>query len=430
MRLVFAAFLFGLLAPVDAQPAGPEGSWTGHWVRDGSILEVETTFARTDSGYRGSFSSEQLRVVGIPFTKIRFEAPTLTWDLVGDFDTTTFQGTLRGDTLDGQFAAGKAAGTFRLTRRLVVPPPLAEEEVSFPNGDVRLGGTVIYPAGQGPFPGVVFLHGSGAEGRWASRYLATAFARRGVAALIYDKRGVGASTGDWRAVGFEELVKDAGAAVDLLRSRPRIDPSRVGIHGHSQGGTYAPGVAALNRDVAFVVGSAAAGTPMAETEVYSISNNIGIKTLPAADREAAERYVRALVATAYDGASRSGFEAVWREVRGRPWAFEPPPDTNFYWTFSRRIASFDALAEWRRVTAPALLVYGEADERVPPRRSAELIGAAYRGAPGARLEVLFFPGADHTLRLRPSSPNGFAWPTTAPGYPARVIDWVLEAIRR
>ena len=187
-----------------------------------------------------------------------------------------------------------------------------------------------------------------------------ALARRGVAALIYDKRGVGASTGDWQQAGFEELVGDASAAVETLRSRPRIAADRVGVHGHSQGGTIAPWVASENPHTAFVVGSAAGGIPsMAEMEFYSVSNYLGVSRMTEPDRGLAERYVRALVATAYQGAPRTEAEAIWQEVRDRPWAFPVPEASDPYWRFSRRIASYDALVWWRGVTVPVLLVYGE-----------------------------------------------------------------------
>src|SRR5262245_29323081 len=261
----------------------PAGRWVGQWERDGSVLEVEMTFERTAKGYEGAFSSDQLRVVRIPFRQIRYEEPRLSWELAGDRSTMVFDGTLQGNSLSGRFRDGDAPGTFRLTRSMSDSGQLEEKEVAFSNGPITLGGTVILPAGPGPFPGIVFLHGSGAEGRWASRYLAYAFARHGIAALIYDKRGVGASTGDWRQAGFDDLVGDAAAAVDALASRPHVAPDRVGIHGHSQGGTIAPWVASANPRVAFVVALAAAGMPMADTELYSLSNSIGLKDLTGAD---------------------------------------------------------------------------------------------------------------------------------------------------
>ncbi len=240
-----ALLLSGLLAVstvgLPAAHADPTGTWVGHWEREGSQLPVETILTQTDSGFAGSFSSPQLRVVGIPFRQIRYAAPQLSWELVGDVSTTMFDGAITGDTLAGSFRDADQVGTFRLTRAPHVAPAFAEEAITFASGPVRLSGTVIYPAGAGPFPGVVFVHGSGAEGRWASRYLADAFARQGIASLIYDKRGVGASTGDWKAVGFAELVADASAAIDSLRARPRIAPDQVGIHGHSQGERSPPG---------------------------------------------------------------------------------------------------------------------------------------------------------------------------------------------
>ncbi len=178
---------------------------------------------------------------------------------------------------------------------------------------------------------VVFLHGSGAEGRWASGYLAHEFARRGVAALIYDKRGVGRSTGDWRTAGFAELVHDASAAVEALRSRPQVSPGNVGIYGHSQGGTIAPWVAAENQHVAFVIGAAAGGVSMAEMETYSIGNAMNIRALPAGEEPLAEYYLSVLVATAYEGGSRSDLDAAWERVRDRPWAVAPPPASDYYW---------------------------------------------------------------------------------------------------
>jgi pimeloyl-ACP methyl ester carboxylesterase len=281
----------------------------------------------------------------------------------------------------------------------------------------------------GPFPGIVFLHGSGAEGRWPSRYLAHEFARRGVAALIYDKRGVGRSTGDWRAAGFLELVHDASAAIETLRSRRGIAPGSVGIYGHSQGGTIAPWVACENRHIAFVVAAAASGVSMAESEIFSLENSLNVRGMRPAEKHLADRYVRALVAAAYGGAPRSELDRAWKAVRGRPWASPPPPRSHFWWSFSRRIAGYDALQFWRRVTVPALLLYGEKDERVPPRPSAARIGEAYLGGDGLRLDVIFFPLADHSYRLPP--PTGtFAWPKISPGYPERMIEWVLDVSKR
>lgn len=429
MFVVMAVGVFGVPTGAAQAPAAQQelsGSWVGVWERDGSALDVELVFARDAAGYTGSFSSDQLRVVGIPFERVRFEAPRASWALAGDATTMLFDGTIEGDTLAGRYDEGPAAGTFRLTRRKSPPQPVRGEDVSFANGAVSLSGTLVRPAGDGPFPCVVFLHGSGGESRWASRFLANAMARNGIAGFIYDKRGVGTSTGDWRQAGFEDLVGDAVAAVDAMRTRPGIDPTRIGIHGHSQGGTIAPMVATASAHVAFVVGSAASGVSMAECEIFSLDNAVGARGLPDTERVLAERFVRAVVATAYDGAPREKMVAAWQAVRDKPWAFEPPAETDSYWAFSKRIASFKPLDHWRRVTVPALLVYGDADERVPARASATRIADAYLGAGGRSVTVHVFPGADHTFRLGSAAPGKFAWPRSAAGYPDVVVEWIRK----
>src|SRR5579883_2785037 len=109
--------------------------------------------------------------------------------------------------------------------------PIREEEVAFHNGSVRLGGTLLLPQlpdAQRLCPGVALVHGSGDDPRDDYRIFAEYFAARGIATLIYDKRGVGASTGNWRSGTFAELAGDALAAVHLLAARPEIDPQRMG----------------------------------------------------------------------------------------------------------------------------------------------------------------------------------------------------------
>ena len=127
------------------------------------------------------------------------------------------------------------------------------EEVTFRNGAVSLAGTLTLPSGIKPHPAVVFIHGSGPDSRENYSFYAELFARHGIATLIYDKRGVGASTGDWRRVHFRDLAEDALAGVRLLRSHKDIDASRIGLWGGSNGGWVAPLAASLSNDVAFVI---------------------------------------------------------------------------------------------------------------------------------------------------------------------------------
>ena len=114
------------------------------------------------------------------------------------------------------------------------PPRVRDEPVTFTNGDVAPSGTLMLPAAARPVAGIVLLHGSGPEPR--NLDMARWFAEQGVAALTYDKRGVGASTGDFRTVPFMDLHLDGLAGVAFLKRRRDVDASRVGVWGLSQGG--------------------------------------------------------------------------------------------------------------------------------------------------------------------------------------------------
>lgn len=133
--------------------------------------------------------------------------PKLNNQLVGDATTNVFDGELTGDTIAGQFREGDAGGTFSIRRVDSKPPTFKQEEVSFRNGDVTLSGTLLLPLTKETHAAVVFLHGAGSEGRYAARFLAEYFTRHDIAALIYDKRGVGKSTGDWKRSDFTDLLE-------------------------------------------------------------------------------------------------------------------------------------------------------------------------------------------------------------------------------
>src|SRR5262245_56982969 len=138
------------------------------------------------------------------------------------------------------FATAILAGLVACASSAAPPQPIPR---FFENGDVRLAFTLDLPTGHGPFPAVVLGHGSGKTTRdqliWAARHLTSL----GFAVLRFDKRGVGESTGTYVFVGtkdspwvFPQLASDVAAGIRFLRSRPEIDPKRIGLFGTSQAG--------------------------------------------------------------------------------------------------------------------------------------------------------------------------------------------------
>jgi len=347
----------------------------------------------------------------------------LSFQVRGDRSTLEFTGTLHGDSLSGAFREGSRDGQFAFRRGVPDAMRHDEREISFQSGNVTLAGTLILPQSAGRVPVVVFLHGSGAESRWASRYLANQSASRGIASFIYDKRGVGTSTGDWRSASPDDLVQDAVAAVARILEEPRVDSKRVGIHGHSQGGTLAPMVAVRSPHVAFVVASAAAGQPMDSVELYSVLNFALPNARTARDSADAIGYATLLVKAAYWSKPRTIVDSLAGVFKDRSWFFPPPPIDNPYWTFSPAYAMYQPLEWWQKVRVPVLLIYGAEDKRVPPVESSNRIHAALAASGNRNVTTRIIAGADHTFRLRPG-PSG--WSVTPAAYTSSLMSWLGE----
>lgn len=225
----------------------------------------------------------------------------------------------------------------------VAGPALADlgyREVAFENGDLRLGGLMFMPEGDGPFPAAVFIHGSGTSRRDNPWYLSVAaeLQERGIAVLLPDKRGSEQSGGDWRDTSFEDLATETAAAFRFLARQPRIDAHRIGLVGLSQGGWIAPVVAARVPEVALAVSMSGAGVTTEEQLLFEEINNIQqMGTYP---------FVARLIAPITTRRIRQS--ETWRPTAG-----------------------FDPMPYWAKVEAPVFAAFGGGDTNVPVEDSVE-----------------------------------------------------------
>ena len=176
----------------------------------------------------------------------------------------------------------------------VGPFPYTTEEVSFANGDAVLKGTLVLPDGYcRKTPVLIMVTGSGLQNRDEEIYehkpfavIADALARAGIATLRYDDRGFGESTGDLVLCTTEDLKNDALAGIDLLRKR--FD--KVGVIGHSEGGTIALMLAAENK-ADFIVSLAGMVVSGKETLLWQNRVSLAAAGIPA---ETIDSYYKAL----------------------------------------------------------------------------------------------------------------------------------------
>jgi dipeptidyl aminopeptidase/acylaminoacyl peptidase len=375
----------------------------------GSRTKAIVDFERDANGsVSASISVPGERLLGKPLTRLRYEPPHVHFELSAPERTIVFDGARDGDVLSGTLHGGDVSGPLSLRRTGDVPSvPYAQEEVRFKNGDVALAGTLLLPPAPGRHPAVVLIHGSSTPSRNDYRFYGDLFARRGVAALIYDKRDVGGDLGGASRVDLRDLAGDALAGVALLKARGDIDPRRIGLWGHSQGGWVAPIAAAQSSDVAFVISFSGPGVTYAEVTRYADATRLRAHGATEDDvREAMEALARVDDYVRRGGDQRE-LQATLDEAWRRPWASRttlprrvPSPEEIRTWLRWRDL-DLDPSIYWERITVPALVLFGELDDVVPARASAARIEAALKRAGNRDVTIRIFPKASHTIQPAP-----------------------------
>ncbi|MEV4150180.1 alpha/beta hydrolase [Amycolatopsis sp. NPDC049691] len=267
---------------------------------------------------------------------------------------------------------------------LSAPPASAADgsDVTFTNGGVTLHGSVVAPPGGTKLPGLVMVHGSGAHSREDYRDQAEAFARQGIATLIYDKRTEGYSQ---FSRSYSTLADDALAAVEALRKRPEVDPSRVGVWGLSEGGWVAPLAASRSADVAFVVTLGANGVEPSRQQAWAIENQLRqLDMTGSMVRMASSTMMRQLVGG-----------GIFPE------------------------AHYDPVPVLKSLRQPVLGLWGAKDVLTPPGEAVRI----FRESLG-KYTLRVFPDAQHQLRR---TTDGYdKLPGYAPGYLELVGTWVHD----
>lgn len=313
---------------------------------------------------------------------------------------------------------------------------LKQEEVTFTNGDAKLAGTLIMPASKGPHPAIVFVHGGGAATRRGFLTWAMLFARHGIAALAYDKRGAGKSTGDFRTSRFEDLAGDVLAGVRLLKSRANIRPQDIGLLGTSQG-PWVIGIAAtIEKDLAFLVTSSGGPITPATQETYRRLWLVRDAGHSAEEIKQAEdvlgKYFPYLRSSGKEGATE--VSRLWQAHKDKPWfklldlpASDP---TVGEWPAVRRSFAaelfFDPVVYYRQIRLPILALFGEADKVVPGQETIAVFKRVLPEMGKGQLTVEVFPGANHDFTL-PPVPGDI--PRTAPGYFDKMVSWVKQQVK-
>lgn len=316
---------------------------------------------------------------------------------------------------------------------------LREEEIRFRNGDVELYGKLVLPAeGEGPFPVVVLVHGSENTAATLYHHRQYQFPAAGVAAFVYDKRGTGKSTGKF-TMQFPSLAGDAVAAVERLRTHPKIDGKRIGLAGYSQGGWVAPLAASRTPHVKFVlVGYGMLESPAMEDRL-EIYHDLREKGFGDEEIRKADEVIDAAYAVLKNDLKEGWKEAgeVKKKYKNEPWAplmrerasgaFLRFPHWLLRTPFVRPrllIVSWfhDSLPVLEKLDIPMLWVLGGKDLEAPNEVTiAELERLRNAGKP---FETKIYPNADHGILEFEEKDGERVYTGYSPGYFELEMEWV------
>jgi len=302
---------------------------------------------------------------------------------------------------------------------------MIEQEIEFTSQAFQLAGTLAWPEGEGPYPGVLLIAGSGQVDRNENHKrlplnvfgeIASHLAEHGIATLRYDKRGVGASEGDFWGTGFFDNVSDAAAALQCLKDQQGIRPEVVFVLGHSEGSVIATKLAADGADVAGAIllsGPARSGEEVLKWQAPRVMRGMRgpvkwlIKLLRMDVIKSQQKQI--------DKVKRSSKDWYRTQLIAK---------VNARWM--REFLAYDPSEDMPRIRVPVLAITGSKDIQVDPRdltRMSALIQAEF--------EYHDLPDVSHILRVEPGEPTVSTYSKQArQPVDSRLLQLVSQWLRR
>jgi fermentation-respiration switch protein FrsA (DUF1100 family) len=451
-----------------AEKEGIEGIWMG--TLKVSVVELRIVFkisANADGTLAATIDSPDQGAEDIPVNKVTFEN--------GKFylETKTIHGSYEGNmkedgSIEGTWRQGGLSFPLLLKRTDEAPKlhrpqepkkpyPYVEEEVSYENEEagIKLAGTLTFPHSEGPFPAVILITGSGGQDRNETvcghrpfLVLADYLTRKGIAVLRVDDRGVGGSTGNLLEVTSEDFAGDVLVGVKYLKGRKEVNPKKIGLIGHSEGGIIAPIAAVRSSDVAFIV--LMAGTGLTGEEIIYLQSDLILKTVGASDkvlamqRTSSEQIFEILKHEKDNTAAEKKIRKIMTDILGKLskeekdalGASEATIEIQLKMLLSRWcrfFLTYDPKTALMKVKCPVLAINGQLDLQVPPKENLSAIKEALRTGGNTNYTIQELPKHNHLFqRAQTGAISEYAKieETISPIALKAISQWILKQTSR
>jgi uncharacterized protein len=467
-------FLLGLLSLSHGQEQAKspplDGIWLGTLKVPGQNLRLAFHVKTKDGKLSATWDSLDQGADGLKVDEVTFKDGVVRFDI--HMIKGGYEGKINeaGDEIVGEF---KQTLKFPLVLKRVDklperkrpqepkgPFPYLEEEITYENArdKVKFAGTLTLPKGDGPFPAVVMITGSGPQNRNEEVFghkpfllIADCLARRGIAVVRVDDRGVGGSTGGSVDTSTTaEFADDALAGVAFLKGRKEIDGKRIGLIGHSEGGVIAPLAASQSKDVAYIVllaGTGLRGDEIIRRQSRLIAEVGGAKKK---DLDLQEKYLNMLLPIIIEEADREKRDkrvkeqlAEWKEqaegeaekkdIAKLQDSFEKTHSKAFTNRWFRYFLAYDPAPALRKVQCPVLALNGEKDLQVPCAPNLHAIAEALLEGGNRDFTIRRFPNLNHLFQTcKTGSPSEYAAieETMSPVVLDAIGDWIVAHTRK
>ena len=277
-----------------------------------------------------------------------------------------------------------------ISRTRVVNNP-GDEAVMIPDAGFNLGATITHPMSAGAKTGaVVLVGGSDSDDRDGTAFgvpilaqLAASAARAGFLAVRYDKRGYGQSGGRQESATITDMAEDVRAVVKWLGDRKDVDPKRIAVVGHAEGGWVALLAASKDKRIAGVISidtPSTTGAQLALEEQQHVLERLKVSPAERDERVALQKKIQAAVLT---GQGWEGVPAAMRKQADTPW--------------TQSMLAFDPAKVVNDVRQPMLLIHAELDRQIPVSHVEHLADLARKQGKSKSVEVLTVRGLNHLL---------------------------------
>jgi hypothetical protein len=458
--VMFTIFLLGSLSCYAQDPV--VGDWLGTIQAPGGIeLRVLFKIKADDAGtYKATLDSLDQGMRDLPVSRVTVvnNQVKLAVNIAGG----NFSGDLSADeqTLNGKWVQGGVSSPLILkrtseTQEIVRPQepkppfPYRREEVAYENpkaDGVILAGTLSLPEGDGPWPVILFITGSGAQNRHEEilghkpfLVISDYLVRRGFATLCVDDRGTAKSKGDFSKATTFDFADDVEAGIQFLQTRNEIDPNKIGLLGHSEGGLIAPIVAARNDSVAFIV--LLAGPAVSGEEVILLQSELILETTGAPEatkvraKELNKRIYTMLRETTDPILLKEKVQEILADLtlEERAGLDLDGQIKQLTTPWFKTFLSYDPGPTLEKVSCPVLAMYGEKDLQVPPSQSAEPMGEALAKSDSPNVSISIIPDHNHLFqRCETGAPleYGKIEETISPLALLVISDWLEEIVQQ